>query len=144
MKNWLFVSACLLHLLIAAKALDRGDQGSHLGDQDYVISDCKVVSECRTCSFMEMKGVQECQYKGRIVVKNCPRVNPNNPADQIDNIMYEPCESQFFLFDPVVMFILFIIGMLFLSVNTLAKYRFALEDKLYQKLAIERPKAEEP
>lgn len=71
------IEIVFINLVISIK---ENSQNS-LDQVKYIDKECKVISQCRECSFDEIKLIKECSSNGFISTTECLKVNENNEND---------------------------------------------------------------
>ena len=131
----IFVLFNLICNIKGANKVNRaGNDPSFISEQKFSKAQCEVLSECKSCSFLEVKELKECMISGYVKVKKCTKVNSANIIDKFDYHVYDPCNTEAFNFKWVHLFVLDCFLFLIFFVVWLNKYKSKLESKLYEKL----------
>jgi hypothetical protein len=121
--------------VLSANKINRGtNDPSFIAEQKFSKAQCEVLNECKSCSFLEVKELNECLISGYVTVKKCIKVNSANMMDKFEYHVYDPCKTEEFNFKWVHLFVLDCFLLLGFFVIWLNHYKNKLENKLYEKL----------
>lgn len=131
---WVFILLTISPCSKAANKIHRSRTEPNLiSEQKFSKSQCEIIAECKSCSFLEMKELKECLVSGYVIVKKCTKVNLANSIDRFDYHVYEPCNMDTINFKWVHLFVIDCFLFLIFFVVWLNKYKTKLENRLFNK-----------